>query len=560
MAPREQLNNDLEEALLATSPEDSGNPNEDSDQRSSSLLQRNNTQIETDNNNDSNHHNQHQINRNIRLTLYYTAFAFAGRSIWSQSVLATYVYLLTNSNPEAVGLISAAMGISQLLASIPTGYFSDVYRRDTMLKLASLVGLVAVVVSLMAVYHTPRSFFLLVVALAVWGIFWGIANTALGALFADSIADGDRSYYFTTRSILINLGNTVGPALALTMFAVLGDSWTVRDCAIVMTLGQIVCLPAIFALLLFNDNDVPINVQPPEQNEPREYDLFENPEDSLSINGTEPLWLENPGQSNGSSSVETFDTALTNHNNVEGSGSLSTTNDEATVPLYADCANNPSNDGDEDSSNATLSPEYIYCCIPRHRMTPILVAIADLGNGLASGMSIRYFPIFFLDRLHFSPVQVQVLYIVSPLLQACLMKSGQFFSQRFGRYIVTIIHKWTGIACMALLVVCAHYGQPAWMICILYVLRTGFINSTTPLTKSILMDNVPAEERGRWSSLESVNMFSWSGSAAIGGLLVNWHGLLFNFSVTAALQLVATLPVIALMWTCKLDRECHRRS
>ena len=107
---------------------------------------------------------------------------------------------------------------------------------------------------------------------------------------------------------------------------------------------------------------------------------------------------------------------------------------------------------------------------------------------------------------------------------------------------------------MTLLVTFAHFKCSPWIICVVYVLRTGLMNSTTPLTKSILMDNVPTQERGRWSALESVNMFSWSGSAALGGILVSFDGLLFNFSVTATMQFMATMPVIALMVAAPVDR------
>ena len=48
-------------------------------------------------------------------------------------------------------------------------------------------------------------------------------------------------------------------------------------------------------------------------------------------------------------------------------------------------------------------------------------------------------------------------------------------------------------------------------------------------------------------------MFSWSGSAALGGILVSFDGLLFNFSVTATMQFLATIPVIALMLAIPVD-------
>jgi hypothetical protein len=72
------------------------------------------------------------------------------------------------------------------------------------------------------------------------------------------------------------------------------------------------------------------------------------------------------------------------------------------------------------------------------------------------------------------------------------------------------------------------------------------MNATSALTKSVLMDHVPKEERAKWSALESLNMFSWSGSAVLGGFLVDYRGIVFNFCFTACLQFVATMPFLVL--------------
>lgn len=202
--------------------------------------------------------------------------------------------------------------------------------------------------------------------------------------------------------------------------------------------------------------------------------------------------------------------------------------------------------------STTESSSHAYGCIPKDRLAPVLISVADLTSGLASGMSIRYFPIFFLDRLHLSPVHVQTMYIVDSMLQACLMKSGHRLSQRLGRCQVTILHKWTGITAMVILIVLSYFCDNASkivrsLICLTYTIRTGCMNSSSPLTKSLLMDSVPTHERGRWTALESVNMFSWSGSVFLGDILVNVDGLLFNFSITAILQYLVTTPIVLLM-------------
>jgi MFS family permease len=429
---------------------------------------------------DESNNAHHPPSRNIRLTLLFTVVAFAGRSLWSQSVLSTFVYLLRDDDPKAVGFITAAMGIAQLLSSFPAGILADRYRRDVLLKIASVIGLIAIGLAYTAVI-VKESYIWLTIALSVWGIFWGITNTSLGALFADSIQHGERSKYFTQRSILLKFGNMTGPATAFVLFAVLGNTWSVHDCAIVMAVGNIVCVPAIMLLCFLNDDNC-------EQ------------EDEVECEGaSEPLLTDEPTTA------------------IQG-------------------------DNDEDDQ-VTATRQWL----PEKRIVPILISMADIISGLGSGMSIRYFPIFFLDNLQMSPVLVQVLYIISPMAQAVLMHCGQKWSKTIGRCRMTILYKWTGIAFMVLMTFSYRFKLPSWATCIFYVLRTSFMNATSPLTKSILMDAVPKEERGKWSAMESVNMFGWSGSAVLGGILVGSKGILFNFGVTASVQFLATLPIIALL-------------
>jgi predicted MFS family arabinose efflux permease len=453
--------------------------------------------------------------RNVRYTLLYTALAFAGRSVWSQSVLATFVYILRNDSPEAVGTITAVMGVAQLLASFPSGYLADSHRRDSLLKIASCVGVLAIFSTLFALWH--ENFHYLMAALAVWGVSWGIGNTALTALFADSIRTGERSYYFTLRSMLITLGNTGGPMVALILFADLGNEWTTKECLIVMMVGQAICLPAVLLLCLFSDDiDVDASLLAVDE---RGTNIEQTASGLVDEDKTPQLICQEP----------------------EGySSSITTIFLEDQESLVSTDIDNNDDDADDNSN------EILFGLLPKGRAIPILIASCDIVAGLGSGMSIRFFPIFFVNNLKLSPVMVQVMYVVSPLMQAALMTRAQVLAKHFGRCHVAVAFKWIGISFMLLMILAYMSNLPTWAVCILYILRTSFMNATGGLTKSVLMDNVPQEERGKWSALESVNMFSWSGSAALGGVLVGTVGLIPLFVVTAGVQLTATFALIAM--------------
>ena len=78
----------------------------------------------------------------------------------------------------------------------------------------------------------------------------------------------------------------------------------------------------------------------------------------------------------------------------------------------------------------------------------------------------------------------------------------------------------------------------------IFMIRSGIMNSTKPLTKSILMDFVPKNQRGKWNALQSVNVFSWAGSAVMGGYLIDRFGFAGIFVATGLMQLCATIPLL----------------
>jgi MFS family permease len=364
-----------------------------------------------------------------------------------------------------------------------------------MLKVASLIGVAAIATTIMALHHSSYQY--LVVALCVWGFHWGVADTSLSALFADSILDGQRAHYFTTRSVLINLGNVAGPVVALIMFAALGDTWTIRNCSMVMIVGQIICLPPVFLLCFLSD------------------DAMVDSEDDASSQS--PL-LEG--------------LSVDEESNVDEEPQEPTSN------------GTPDTHQDETYDEHRLAS--LFRCIPPNRVIATLVATADVMAGLASGMSVRYFAIFLYDNLHINPVHVQIFYMITPLVQASLMKVAQILAQRYGRCRMAVAFKWTGITLMLAMIVSYTRGLPVWTTCMILLFRTAFMNATSALTKSVLMDHVVKEERAKWSALESLNRFSWSGSAVLGGFLVDYRGIVFNFCVTAGLQFIATMPLLVL--------------
>ncbi|KAF4044091.1 hypothetical protein GN244_ATG03546 [Phytophthora infestans] len=47
------------------------------------------------------------------------------------------------------------------------------------------------------------------------------------------------------------------------------------------------------------------------------------------------------------------------------------------------------------------------------------------------------------------------------------------------------------------------------------------------------MDYVPKNIRARWNALEGLSVFSWSGSAVLGGFLIDAYGYRMCFIITS---------------------------
>jgi MFS family permease len=88
----------------------------------------------------------------------------------------------------------------------------------------------------------------------------------------------------------------------------------------------------------------------------------------------------------------------------------------------------------------------------------------------------------------------------------------------------------------------------------IYLLRTWLMNCVAGLTKSVLNDYVSKKHRAKWNSLESINIFSWSGSAALGGWLVDTYGYQATFLVTAALQATAAMMLTPLLAMVPIEK------
>ena len=439
-----------------------------------------------------------RMNANVKLALiYYTAFSMCA-SLMSGTQLAAFILLVSRDAHEiprlpgsntsamsahaddnfAVGVATGVQGVVNLLCAMPAGIAADRFGRQRVLRFASVVGLLVSAywafcfVYVRPSYSVDTLYYSLVGATAGFGVFFGLHSSPLDALFADSIESGTRSKLYSWRTSLRTAANAIGPAVSVAVFLTLGDDWSESELVLVILIGVGgFVLPALM-LLLFRDSAT----------------LGTESEALTSVVAPLPPAPLPP--------VATAGSTLT----LLGSDVPAASTPCAPPPLT------------EAQQLATALVSRRACGVFGIGSIAPLVALSDFLTMLGSGMTIKFFALFFWRGLALGPVLVSALYVVGPLGISVGSLLAQRLSLRLGRLQVTLLCKFGGVTLLvAMGCLDLHAQGAAYYVIPIYLLRTWLMNCTSGLTKSVLNDYVPKKDRAKWNALESLNVFSWSG-------------------------------------------------
>ena len=536
----------------------------------------------------------------VRTICIYLFLAFSTKAIYDGNVYTGYLYNLVDHHNSQVGLASGVTGLTMVTLAPFLGIISDKYGRIVLLKVGLVCGYVAVALFLHAI--TVDNFNSILVAQVVFGSFWACTTPTMDALIADWTDPGTRSKIYTLRLTIVQGASTCGPLLNIFLFLYLGNNWDMPICRTVMYVG--LCLFLVPVTLLhfsfpMSFDQSPCNQTPTEKSN----DKYGTPklaeEDQLSTQSSHGL-------------LQDFDSKVEEGEEGIGAGSgggaemanPATAMDTAAMKSEVDEENakyeqemvvmNPINqmkgegegeDKKREQTQQTRDEETVgdimYCTVPYLPSNyncnsilhiPAMVSMYEIITSLASGMSVKFFPIFFLHVLELDPIQVQFIYLLTPILTATTANLVQSYSRIWGRIFVTCVVRACGTSLLLLMAWItsqhaffvtsssndggndgdvdqkesnADMGVWRYVLICVFLLRSALMNSTKPLTKSIMMDFVPKKQRGRWQALQSVNEFSWSGSAFLGGLLIDRYGFTGIFTATACSQAMAIVPLIS---------------
>ncbi|EER17257.1 conserved hypothetical protein [Perkinsus marinus ATCC 50983] len=174
---------------------------------------------------------------------------------------------------------------------------------------------------------------------------------------------------------------------------------------------------------------------------------------------------------------------------------------------------------------------------------PYLMCANDFITCIGAGMTVKFFPLFFKNDYNFSPTQVQLLWAFYGLTFGLFTWFCDKVANHVGRVQAGILFSTLGVICLF----CLAWVRWLPAVVFTFLLRGAVQNAIYPVDRSIIMDFVPSHQRGRWNALESLSSMTWSGSAVIGGYLMDNHDYRYTFVVTAYIYLVALLMRLPLL-------------
>lgn len=192
----------------------------------------------------------------MKLAYLFTILQSFGHGIWMGNILSLYIVLFSEqakgifglTSNELLGITSGISGIAMIMVVFPAGILTDRYPRDLILRLATLLGLIA-----LGFLAVSQSIYLIMFSLFLWGAFEGLSRPAFESIVADSLPTGNRSRTYSRLHLAQQAAMASGPFLNVFLFLFLGDKWDILILHKVLLIGIAFSMISTFLLLFFRD-------------------------------------------------------------------------------------------------------------------------------------------------------------------------------------------------------------------------------------------------------------------------------------------------------------------
>lgn len=409
------------------------------------------------------------------------------------TVLPAFILAVGGDN-FAVGFAEGLQGIATMASALPAGYLADKVSRTACVRIGSIIQIFQSACFLGALYlaepGNTHSYHLIIAALVLQGIVDGIVQGPMVALMDDSVPAGKRSDVETANYTAYAACSGIGPVLGYVIFLFYGNNWTIDSMRVVIGVGVVLGQLVIIPQWLM-DNNKALGVE------------------------SEAVHLQ-----------ERF--------------------------IQTDGCDNEAAKAPQEENEVMLKNKRTACCgLINASSVCWALFIGNTVTALGAGMTVKFFPVFFETACGFDPGSIQ---IVMGLVQILIVPGAwicQWLAKKIGRLQVMLMCFTIGIACTAALGLAKPFYTVIYIMLPIFMARCTFMWSCGAITGSVVADYTPKNQRGRWKALQAITGMGWSGSAMLGGFLIDRYGYSITFIITAVFQgsilplWFALLPLVA---------------
>jgi len=196
--------------------------------------------------------------RNLTAMYFYRFFSTLAERVGLGAVFEKFLFVLGSGNFPVranlwVGLAQSMPGVASLCMDILAGCLVDARpeRRARLVWASSLLALIGVLLHAAALLTEQQV--VVLIMLFLWGVFQELATVSSEAIFADSIAEGQR----LEPTVKKDMAKFFGAACSGLILFILGlartAGWQTSDMKLTMAVGLVLMVPAMISLCNFRD-------------------------------------------------------------------------------------------------------------------------------------------------------------------------------------------------------------------------------------------------------------------------------------------------------------------
>ena len=364
--------------------------------------------------------------RNVKLLVSIAFLESLSNSIWAGTFLSAYLLEKTGGSNLGVGAIEAVSGVTELIAALPIGWLADKLGKARIGKIGMTLGVSKLAVLATAIVlqvSASRALMLFTIGMVIDGFVEGFIDGPFDALLADSVRSGQRSTSYFVMSVARNIARTTGPAITIMYFSLSSNVWHIHSIEIVILIGLSLSLPLSVMSWFLVEADADADAA--ERRRRRS-----SSSSSLSSKGADDDKSAAPMPADAATEKTPLLLTDVNGDAVNDAKCTSLDDDVAIVVV--------------DASTMGVLRRWRW-------LVPYLLIGGDFLDCIASGMTVRFFPLWWKQDVRLTPVGVQIINLISPLAVIGSTSLSVWLARKIGRVQVCMLTHGAGAGALALL-------------------------------------------------------------------------------------------------------------